>query len=287
MIIGLLAGFGVVLIVTALVSPRPSLEQRVMPYRQHGWKRTHFLPLTRVQKLAVAALERVGSTSASVERRIATLGAGNLRIFRLTQLQWAGAGFAVGLLCAFALLTRSGNLLLAALFASGGGLAGAMAADSQLTRRANRHSQALTAQLPDAAELMALAVSAGEPMRSALERISVIGSGELAEEINRMLSEVRAGATLEDALTAMGARSGSGQVARFCDALVTASRRGTPISEVLASQVQDARDQARRELLEIGGKREITMMIPVVFLILPITVLFTLYPGLRALTFMT
>lgn len=60
-----------------------------------------------------------------------------------------------------------------------------------------------------------------------------------------------------------------------------------PIAAVLNSQVQDARDHARRELLEIGGKREIAMMIPVVFLILPVTVLFTLYPGLQALTFMT
>jgi tight adherence protein C len=37
--------------------------------------------------------------------------------------------------------------------------------------------------------------------------------------------------------------------------------------------------------MEQGGRREILMMVPVVFLILPVTVLFALYPGLSFLHF--
>ena len=40
---------------------------------------------------------------------------------------------------------------------------------------------------------------------------------------------------------------------------------------------------ARRELMEEGGRREIAQMIPVVFLVLPITVVFALFPGLFVL----
>ena len=87
-----------------------------------------------------------------------------------------------------------------------------------------------------------------------------------------------------EALAAMSERSGSTEVARFCDALVSSMERGTALSDVLQAQAQDAREQARRQLMEAGGRKEISMMIPVVFLILPVTVLFTLYPGLRALT---
>lgn len=36
--------------------------------------------------------------------------------------------------------------------------------------------------------------------------------------------------------------------------------------------------------MESGGKKEIAMMVPVVFLVLPITILFALYPGLIAIT---
>ncbi len=35
--------------------------------------------------------------------------------------------------------------------------------------------------------------------------------------------------------------------------------------------------------MEAGGKKEIAMMVPVVFLVLPVTVLFAVYPGLVAL----
>ena len=39
--------------------------------------------------------------------------------------------------------------------------------------------------------------------------------------------------------------------------------------------------------MEAGGKKEIAMMIPVVFLILPITVVFVLFPGLQAMSTFT
>ena len=37
--------------------------------------------------------------------------------------------------------------------------------------------------------------------------------------------------------------------------------------------------------MESGGKREVAMLFPVVFIILPVTVVFALYPGLVALRF--
>ena len=40
------------------------------------------------------------------------------------------------------------------------------------------------------------------------------------------------------------------------------------------------REFGKRELLEAGGRKEIAMLVPVVFLVMPITVLFALYPGL-------
>ena len=41
--------------------------------------------------------------------------------------------------------------------------------------------------------------------------------------------------------------------------------------------------QSRRRLMEAGGRKEILMMVPVVFVILPVTVLFAVYPGLAVL----
>jgi tight adherence protein C len=63
-----------------------------------------------------------------------------------------------------------------------------------------------------------------------------------------------------------------------------AVERGTPLADVLRAQAQDVRDMGRRRLMETGGKKEIAMMVPVVFLVLPVTVLFAVYPGLAVLT---
>ena len=51
----------------------------------------------------------------------------------------------------------------------------------------------------------------------------------------------------------------------------------------MRAQAQDARDAAKQELIELGGRRELAMMVPVVFLVLPVTILFAVWPGLSAL----
>ena len=59
-----------------------------------------------------------------------------------------------------------------------------------------------------------------------------------------------------------------------------AIERGTPLAEVLRAQAQDVRDNAKRDLMEVAGKKEIAMLAPVVFFILPLTVIFAVFPGL-------
>ena len=44
------------------------------------------------------------------------------------------------------------------------------------------------------------------------------------------------------------------------------------------------REAGKRQLLESAGRREIGMMVPVVFLVLPITIVFALFPGFYGLT---
>ncbi len=283
-LIGTGIGVGLFLLLSLVLRPRPSLAHRVTPYTEQGWISTRPALIRRVVAWLMDILETLGSSTSSVRRRLITLGNRTVRSFRLQQLQWAGAGFMVGVLMALSLAIRGTNLLVCLALIVGSVGAGALAADSQLTRQVRRHSEELTQQLPDIAELLALAVSSGESIRSALERVAELGNGALIREIERTLASVWAGLSLTEALAAMSERSGSMEVARFCDALVSSMERGTALSDVLQAQAQDAREQARRQLMEAGGRKEISMMIPVVFLILPVTVLFTLYPGLRALT---
>jgi tight adherence protein C len=63
-----------------------------------------------------------------------------------------------------------------------------------------------------------------------------------------------------------------------------ALERGTPLADVLRAQAVDAREQQRRALLDVGGRKEIAMLVPVVFLVLPVTVVFALFPGFYGLS---
>jgi tight adherence protein C len=56
---------------------------------------------------------------------------------------------------------------------------------------------------------------------------------------------------------------------------------------VLRAQAVDVREAGKRGLLESGGRKEIGMMVPVVFLVLPVTVVFALFPGIVGLSVTT
>ena len=77
----------------------------------------------------------------------------------------------------------------------------------------------------------------------------------------------------------------SDSIRRFIDALVMAMLRGAPIVEVLHRHVAEARINHRNLVMDKAGKAETTMMIPIVFLILPISVLFALWPSINQLSF--
>ncbi len=72
-------------------------------------------------------------------------------------------------------------------------------------------------------------------------------------------------------------------VSRFAEGIAIAVERGTPLAEVLHAQAGDVREAGRRALIESGARREVLMMVPVVFLVLPVVVVFAFWPGLVGL----
>jgi tight adherence protein C len=63
------------------------------------------------------------------------------------------------------------------------------------------------------------------------------------------------------------------------DQIVAALERGAPLAAVLQAQASDAREETKRSLIEQAGRKEILMLLPLVFLILPLSVLFAVFPG--------
>jgi len=142
-------------------------------------------------------------------------------------------------------------------------------------------------EFPTVAELLALAVTAGEGAIGALERVTRVSRGELARELSRALADARSGASLVEALEGVATRTSLPPLSRFVDGIAIAVERGTPLADVLRAQAVDVREAGKRALLEAGGRKEIAMMVPVVFLVLPVTVVFALFPGFFGFSFST
>ena len=302
-LVGALAGFllacGVLVMDSARRRSRPNLMTRLAPYVREqprtsgllraagasGQSRTVSAGLLSFLVSAATVLDRLGSSSESVRRRLATAGGGRtLEQLRLEQMLWAGTGLALGAgLSLVTAMLRPVSVPLLVVFSLLAAVAGAAARDWWLTREVERRRSRVEEQLPDVVELLALAVGAGQGPVAAIERIVELGRGELVDELALTLAEVRSGTVLTTALTHLEDRVASLHVTRLCQAVTVALERGTPLAEVLRAQASDAREASRRALMEEGGRREIAQMVPVVFLVLPITVVFAMFPGLFVL----
>jgi tight adherence protein C len=204
--------------------------------------------------------------------------------FRSQQLTWAAVGAGAGVLAAIAAVRLQPvaaimPVLIVVLFA---GLA-AIARDWMLRRAATRRLSRLLDELPVVLEFMTLSLSAGEGILDALRRIARSSSGELAGELGSVVTAVNTGLPLADTLAELARSIDLPPLSRCVDQLVGALERGTPLAEVLRAQAQDARDDAKRVLLELAGKKEVAMLVPLVFLILPVTIAFAIFPGIFVL----
>jgi tight adherence protein C len=237
---------------------------------------------------AAELADRVLGGGESVRRRLAVLADGRtVHDIRVEQLAYGTVGLVTGAAAGAALTVATGRSPIALLVAVAGALAGALGRDVALTRKVRRKQAAVLAEFPVVAELLALAVTAGEGPVGALDRVCRLTGGVLAADLGAALAQVRAGAPLAVALEDLRDRAGVPVLARFVDGVLVALERGTPLADVLRAQAADVREAGRRALLEAGGRAEIGMLVPVVFGILPTTVLFALYPGLVAVSALT
>ncbi|MBG6057830.1 tight adherence protein C [Cryobacterium sp. MP_M5] len=217
-----------------------------------------------------------------IERRLRQAGAEHsVDRFRSEQVVWALVAFGLGAGLAIMLpIFRTAPVVVSVVVPVLAGLCGALARDWLLTRAATARLARMQSELPTILEFLTLSLSAGEGILDSLARVSRTSTGELSREFAGVVADVRIGVPLHSALGTLAGRLHLPAVTRLVDQVSGALDRGTPLAEVLRAQAQDSRDSAKRELLEVAGKKEVAMLVPLVFLILPLTILFAVFPGL-------
>jgi tight adherence protein C len=204
--------------------------------------------------------------------------------FRAQQLVCAVTGAAAGMGAAVAIaLDRPLEPAVALALPVVAALLGVTVRDALLQRAVRTRLARIASEFPTVVEFLTLSVAAGEGVLDALRRVARVTSGELSREIALAVSDARTGLGLTRALEGMDARLGMPAVSRLVEQIVAALEKGTPLAEVLRAQASDAREVAKRDLLEAAGKKEVAMLVPLVFLILPVTVVFAIYPGIFVL----
>jgi tight adherence protein C len=223
----------------------------------------------------------------NVQERLAEVGktkSSDFETFRTNQLVLSGA---VSLVTVF-ILVLSGKSPIFALLLSGI-LASLIYSviDRNLTNKVKNQRLLVDAEFPAIIEMYSLAMSAGETPLAAMERISKTANGSLAIKFARVVDLVKSGKPFHIALDELGRDLESVLIRKFVDALIIATLRGAPLIDVLQRHAQEARESQRNRVLGAAAKAEISMMVPVVFLILPISILFALWPSLANLNSFT
>ena len=293
-LLGGLLGGGVICILAA--APRwraASLTTRIAPYIRDAVEDAA-LPAGVLPDVGVLPVVAASGWRRARSRMLRGVGEGEglaLRLaqagvdeepaaFRARQLGWALGGFGLGS-ALIVVLALSGRMtppvaVLPVLLGAGA----AMGLDVLLSSRVKARMGRLSDELPTTLEFLALCLSAGESFLDALRRVAAVGSGELTGELRQVVLAVGTGSSLADGLGEMAARLRQPGLSRAVDQIVAALEHGAPLAGVLHAQASDAREDAKRALIEQAGRREILMMLPLVFLILPLSVLFAVFPGM-------
>ena len=138
-------------------------------------------------------------------------------------------------------------------------------------------------ELVNILQMLSIMISAGESPMMALRYISQRSVGYIPKLIDQSFSKYESGRNLAQTLEQIAVATGSSQVRRLTNSIQIAIQRGTPILDVLNNQVQSLNKQINLALLKKSGRSEIALLIPVVFLILPVSISFAIWPSIYGL----
>lgn len=293
---GLVLGLGLwAMLVAVPALRRPRLDERLAPYLLDvsAAAREEVERSNRNGASALATL--LGPTAASAKSSLLRWIGGEASValrlrqagsertvdgFRAVQLTVTGFGCAAGLAASGALaVARPVSPLAWIALAFVFGLVAFSACDLVLGRAAKRRLARIAEEFPTVAEMLALSLSAGEGTHDAIRRVARASSGEFGHELRGVVADVGLGIPLADALQRMSKALRIPRLSLFVDAVIGAIERGAPLAEVLRAQAGDARGERKRELLEIAGRKEVQMLFPLIFGLLPLTVLIAVFPG--------
>jgi tight adherence protein C len=138
--------------------------------------------------------------------------------------------------------------------------------------------------LPDAMDLMVIAVDAGLGFDAALMRVTEKYKNALSVEFAKMLREVSLGRPRGEAMDQMGRSSGVDDLHNFIQAVIQSEQFGTGIGRILRIQADEMRRKRRQRAQEKAAQATLKMLLPMVGCIFPTLWIVLLGPAILIIT---
>ncbi len=172
---------------------------------------------------------------------------------------------AVGLLLGLVL----GSPLYAVLGLAGGTVIGYFLPQLWLRQKVNDRRREIQKGLPDAMDLLVIAVDAGLGFDAALARVVEKYKNALSDEFAKVLREVSLGRPRLEAMDEMGRSSGVEDLHNFIQAIIQSEQFGTGIGKILRIQADEMRRKRRQRAQELAAQATLKMLLPMVGCIFP------------------
>lgn len=147
----------------------------------------------------------------------------------------------------------------------------------------NQLNKELEDEIGTQIQLLTILISSGMSPARSISVLSNSANSVSSRALKRVVQDVESGYSLIEALDRLKTAYPSTSLRRFVTTLILGIERGSALTPILTAQVRDSRTAHKNEIMRRAGKAEIGLMIPVVFLILPISILFALWPSYQQL----
>jgi tight adherence protein C len=151
-----------------------------------------------------------------------------------------------------------------------------------LNQIARRRQREIFETLPDALDLLTVCVEAGLSLERAFVKVAGeihIKSVTLAQELQLVLMEMRAGFSKERALRNFALRSGVSDVDTLVAMLIQSERFGTSVGDSLRVYSENLRTKRRMLAEECAAKIGLKLLFPLIFCIFPTLLMVLLGPA--------
>lgn len=289
---GLVLWVGVTLLLSQLRwFSRPALVQRLRPYSPGGMAGPDRSGLLSVESFR----EVIGPVSRRIGERLARLfGVSeelavrlervhsplDVTAFRVRQVGWSVAAVGLAMLVALAVRPSPG---VAVLLLLGSPVLAFLILEQQLAKASDRWRRRLFLELAVVSEQLAMLLSAGFSLGSALNRLAARGDGACARDLQRVTTRIRHGLSEIDALREWATVARVEALDRLVPVLAL-NREASDLGRLISDEARGIRRDVHRQLVETMERRGQQVWIPVTVATLIPGVIFLSIPFIEALS---